>query len=71
MQTEGIRMIREIADLREILHNRKLSLDELRSLQDAKLRALIAHACGTCSILPIAFSVSRTLPQRYPDELMN
>ena len=44
MQTEGIRMIREIADLREILHNRKLSLDELRSLQDAKLRALIAHA---------------------------
>lgn len=36
-------MIGEILELRELLKNRKLSFDELRALQNKKLRAVIHH----------------------------
>jgi phenylacetate-CoA ligase len=37
-------MLKEIAQLRRLLHNKNLPPDALRSLQDSKLRRLVAHA---------------------------
>ena len=37
-------MIGEILELRQLLQNRKLCSDELKTLRDRKLRAVIRHA---------------------------